>query len=401
MSDDKVIKKYEDKFEHIYIDNLKKKEFSLENTINEIINYYESNKPYKDYTDNDFFNYILYKISRSNKKDYKEYIRIIKKKKLYNYSSNKNTEIGLRYYSKLYLFIYYLKNKIFTFFITKYSIFNNHKVQYLIRHFTSRGIKKVLSREVYIDYIELVITTKCSLKCKNCANFICYYKKPYDVDEKMIKKSVKKLFEAVDYVDVFRVIGGEPFCNNKIKEYLKVLPYDKIGNVKIATNGTIVPNDRELIEILKNKNISLDISDYKKAPKQTERLIKLLNKEKINYEVNAIGEYWYDFGKPINYKRSKKDLNKQFMKCNSRCKSILNGCIYYCPRASHGFDLKVIPRNESEYINLLNNPRKVNRKEIRKLMCRNKYIEACNYCKYGTDECKLVVPGIQINEENR
>ena len=33
-------------------------------------------------------------------------------------------------------------------------------------------IKTIFPNKLYVDYFELVITTRCTLRCKNCANLI-------------------------------------------------------------------------------------------------------------------------------------------------------------------------------------------------------------------------------------
>ena len=48
--------------------------------------------------------------------------------------------------------------------------------------------------------IDVQITEKCSLKCKDCSNLMQYYKKPIDADFEILTKSIDKILNAVDLI---------------------------------------------------------------------------------------------------------------------------------------------------------------------------------------------------------
>ena len=60
--------------------------------------------------------------------------------------------------------------------------------------------------------MDIVITTKCSMKCESCANLMQYYKSASSTDEKILE-SVKKVSDNVDHISEYRIIGGEPLMN--------------------------------------------------------------------------------------------------------------------------------------------------------------------------------------------
>lgn len=359
----------------------------------------EKNK--EDYTNK--FIYVLFELSsKLTKKDFKEYIKLLKKYKIYKYKTKKI--FLMKYCLKMYIIIYMLKEKNLSFFERKfkYVVSRNFKKRILI--FLSRTHSNILERfktllpnKLYVDYLELVITTKCTLRCKHCANLMPMYNKPYDVDKNMILETIKKIEDCVDGVCIFRILGGEPFCNQDLKYYLKAMSKEKFKKIIIVTNGTLVPKDSELINVIKEKNIIIHISNYEKYSYKKEELINLLEKEKINYELDEYSRKWMDFGTLENRNKDKKVLKKQFLNCDNICKSILNGKIYYCPRAAHGEDLGIIKGNNNEYVDLLKNSDVENKKQIKKLMFRKKYIEACNYCNYGTEECEFVPVAEQMS----
>ena len=254
-------------------------------------------------------------------------------------------------------------------------------------------LKKIFCNYLLIDYIELVITTKCTLNCKSCANLMCKYEKTYNVDLKIIKDSIDKLLECCDEIKTFRVLGGEPFCNPQLKEILKYLQSPKVKNIVIVTNGTIIPRDKDLVKILKNKKISIRISDYDNLSSKKDELIEFCKDNSIICDHGNLIRIWHEYG---DVKQYNNDVKKQFFYCNNNCKSILNGKVYYCPRQAHGIDLGLINDNEKEYINLLENSKETNKKLLKAYLFRNSPISACNYCKYATTKSNIIPVAEQV-----
>lgn len=385
--------------------------------LEELINFFDTitlNLDEKDKPDyNNNFLSILFDLAiQLNNKDFTKYIKLLKKYKIYKYTTNNINKFFIKRFLKLYIIFYFLKHKKYSFF-QKYINFIPKSTKLHIGLFFWKlliwkkdsnileRLKTILPSKLYVDYMELVITTKCTLNCKNCANLMPMYNKPYNVDKEMILKTIEKLKSSIDEIYVFRILGGEPLCNPDLKYYLKDLPKEIFREIVIVTNGTLVPNDSELIKIMKEKDVIVNISNYGNYSFKKEELLTMLKNEKIRYKIDDSYRVWFDYGTLDNKNRNKKDLKKQFSNCDLHCKSILNGSIYYCPRLAHGIDLGKIKTNKGEYIDLLNNTDKENKKQIRKLMYRNNYIEACNYCNYATKECKIIPIGEQLPRKNQ
>ena len=62
-------------------------------------------------------------------------------------------------------------------------------------------------RELKVDSIDLMLTEKCSLKCKDCSNLMQFYAKPVDEDFEIVTKSIDKFMNTVDYVREIRLLG--------------------------------------------------------------------------------------------------------------------------------------------------------------------------------------------------
>ena len=65
-----------------------------------------------------------------------------------------------------------------------------NKIKCFIKSVT-KALKIFNTKYGYYEYLEIPITTKCSLRCKFCSNLIPCYKKRFDYDLKILLKSIK------------------------------------------------------------------------------------------------------------------------------------------------------------------------------------------------------------------
>ena len=252
----------------------------------------------------------------------------------------------------------------------------------------------------YYEYLEIPITNRCSLNCRNCSNLIPYYNKRFDYDIDILSKSIKEFLSIINNIVYIRIMGGEPFLSNNIVDIINILiKSDKVQRVEIVTNGTIVPNNKRLKRILRSSKVIVCISDYKVV--NNKKLILFLEKNNINYRVDKM-KYWYNYGNIKRRNKSNKEVRRQFRKCHSVCKSLINGQIHLCPRSSHGTDLGIISDNGNDYLDLLDDSLSMKDKKKKfDMLLKKKYIKACYYCDYATNECNKVGVAEQIEGDIR
>ena len=94
--------------------------------------------------------------------------------------------------------------------------------------------------KTYMRSLDVMITTRCSLKCESCSNLMQYYVNPENSDHKKILDEINIITNHVDDISEFRVIGGEPMMNKAWAD----ITYGIVKNnprrkVFIYTNGTI------------------------------------------------------------------------------------------------------------------------------------------------------------------
>ena len=258
----------------------------------------------------------------------------------------------------------------------------------------------VTPEKIFFRSVDLIITEKCSLKCKDCSNLMQYYTAPvnYEIDE--LSPILDLFLSSVDEINEFRGIGGEPFVNKDIGQILiKIMDSDKVRRVVIYTNGTIIPRPH-LIPILKDKKVLMLITDYGDLSKNTDKLESMMIDNEINY-YRAPAQNWTDCSSITKHNRSTIEQEDIFTRCC--CKNLFtiqDGKFYRCPFSSHIDKLKASESLSNDYVTLSchetsNDEVTRVRSEIHDLLRNRTYLESCDYCDGRFLEDEKIVPGIQ------
>ena len=169
----------------------------------------------------------------------------------------------------------------------------------------------LLEETFFVRSVDLIITEKCTLKCKDCANLMQFFDKPKTKDSTSVLHDISRLTERCDGLNEVRVIGGEPFINKQIYSILEGLTkIDKIKSIVIYTNGMIPPKIEHL-KLLKHEKILFSVTDYGKLGKNTDRTIEFLNTNDISHRAHP-PENWTDSGKIGNYRRTVDQMKELF-----------------------------------------------------------------------------------------
>lgn len=245
-----------------------------------------------------------------------------------------------------------------------------------------------------VNSIDLVLTEKCSLKCKHCSNLMQYYEQPIDNDLELLIKSFDNFINAVDYCYEVRMIGGEPLIYKNINKVIEhVLSKKNIGNIIIYTNGTIVPKG-DKINIFKNPKIYFKISNYGTHSRNVEKLEKTLAENNIHYITERVTT-WQDCAKIDDFQRTDK-LNKEIFGncCVNETLTMLHGKLYLCPYSAHVENLKIIKPKVKEHIELFSAKANDLKAEIRNLYFGKEFLEACKICN-GRDHNVASIPAAE------
>ena len=266
-------------------------------------------------------------------------------------------------------------------------------------------INSVLGK-IDIPQIEFNITTKCSLRCKHCSNFIPQIKPEEHclIQINEFKIQIDNLLKAVNEVKNLLLIGGEPLLVKNLHEYLDyAASQKKIKRVWIVTNGTLLMNDPLLKTAKKYKDkLTVWISNYSKNPELESKLrhgelLKQIKDNNLDYDY--VQDLTWGYTSPLNSQKLREDSTQYFEECGNHCVAVFGGKIYVCPRAGV-FVLKGIYTPEANEVIDLNkegNPKILKRKLINFYSREN--FSACNYCTVVEDKAQdRILPAQQITD---
>lgn len=258
----------------------------------------------------------------------------------------------------------------------------------------------------------IIITYRCNLKCKLCTAYSPYYEKPPHFSYESLALSIDKYFSIVSYVDKFTVSGGEPLMHNELDKITRhLLIYsNQIGNIEFITNGTILPNSNFMKVIDGYKKISFLIDDYGNLlSTKIKDLEEVFSKNDIAYsvrnnnDINAHCNGWIDFGDFTQKWFSQEDIDTIFRKCAipqkmNFCFTIKNGEVHPCGPSYRCMELKVIQKNENEYIDLLDENTTIQEKQEKLLNIQNRTsLTACGFCNGMCEDSPRFPPAEQLD----
>jgi len=259
-----------------------------------------------------------------------------------------------------------------------------------------RRLNQSIRHRLEIRRVEMTITTRCNLHCRDCGNLIPSYPHPVDFDIGLLIQDVDEFLGNVDRVHRFIIMGGETFLYRELYRLVSYLiQQNKISLVHLFTNGSIIPGP-DILQLLRHRKILVTISTIPvEVSPNKPRFIATMEAKHINYRV----EYtlWRDLGgfNPA-VDGSVEALKHRFANCCSKvCHNLSNGEYHLCPRSVHGERLEQFLPDESDRVIFRGrkNPQAF-RKELRELF-HKEYIAACSKCKGSREQ--TLNPGIQMD----
>ncbi|MDR0681976.1 MAG: radical SAM protein [Dysgonamonadaceae bacterium] len=265
-----------------------------------------------------------------------------------------------------------------------------------------------------IKQIALIITHRCTLKCRLCGNYSPYYYPPPHFSAEALSKTVQGIFDIVDIIEKFNINGGEPLLHPQLPEIIDFISsfIDKINIFEITTNGTIIPNDRLLKSLSFSNKVDILVDNYgpklsTKIPEISEAFngANIRHRIRTYYGVDTHCGGWVDLSDLSKKYTIDKDIESIFLKCllNSKlkCMPIIDGKAYVCPTYKRCKDLALISDNPSEYIDILSDAISVSvKKEQIRNFYNRKYFAACEYCSGFCDDSPRFPPAGQLGDND-
>ena len=242
----------------------------------------------------------------------------------------------------------------------------------------------------FLHSVDIVISEKCTLNCKDCANLMQYYEDAQNIDYDMVVRDFENLVSKIEHVFEVRLIGGEPFINKdiyKIIDYFLASP--KITKLVIYTNATI-PLKAKLMKEYVTPKLVFSITDYGDLSRNTNKVTDLLAEMNIAYRALPPNN-WTDSAGIGDQKRTEEGMVDIFETCcGKNLFTIMYGKLYRCPFVANAERLHAIPFDEKNGVSLT-----ASIEDIVEYTTQIKYLPSCNFCNGRSHDAPEIIPAIQ------
>lgn len=247
--------------------------------------------------------------------------------------------------------------------------------------------------KTFIRSIDIIITERCTLRCKDCSNLMQYFKHPKNLDTNSIINSIDTLSNSVDSINELRIIGGEAFINKDWHIIAKhSISKSNIHRTLIYTNATILPNEIHISQIDPTKFLVV-ITDYPSLSKKLSQLHNLLDKHNIAHHTIKATE-WLDCSIISHHNRPPIILQSIYDDCCAKnLLTLSDSKLFRCPYAANANRLSAVPDIPSDYVDISTEP-----ENIKPYTLRNFPLSICQYCHSRPLFGPPIPPAIQIKK---
>lgn len=256
---------------------------------------------------------------------------------------------------------------------------------------------------LHADNINVFVTEKCSLRCRDCAHFAQFFENPITYKKEDIMEWIDCIDDIFDSVGFLCFMGGEPMLHPDIFELVAYAQTKlSIKCVIITTNGTILPKKEDLLNIDKNK-FYLTASDYGDVSTKRKELEIILKEENIDYYNPIKNDTWGDCAYIEFQERDVKTLETIYKECHAlHCITLVDNKIFRCPFLAATYQLKGIPKEYLEFANLSDTAKSVEvlKKDMIYYLYEKPYFIGCQWCVNRTGKGGGSIPaGLQTKDK--
>lgn len=262
-----------------------------------------------------------------------------------------------------------------------------------------------IGENMLITSCNLLLTSHCTLNCYQCCQGISIENAPRHFPLNEVIEDFEKFMRGVILHELV-LLGGEPFIYPQLKELLLAIPHlkcrDKIMNIKIVTNGTVVPSDR-ILELLKSNNVFVEVSNYGDGDAFGKRADFLRKMDKIGVHYLTLPDWsWNDLGDFKTYRNhSKEELVQKMAVCAQTidCGTIRDGKFWICPTMGAYQENGIIPYNENECLDIGAISDEDWPLQLDEYYYGTHSMESCQYCNGIYPNGPTVVCGLQVKRK--
>lgn len=289
-------------------------------------------------------------------------------------------------------------SSVFLFLNIDFTGYSDYSVEYQKRNIDQYFYALASAGDGYIQQLQIPVTLRCTLRCKECNSYIPYHKeRPQDFLYEDLVEAADKLIESSKHVGCVLLYGGEPLLHKRLGDLIDhFAEFDKVEKIYIVTNGTLSPS-LELCEKMTNEKVTLRVSDYGELSKEKDNIIRLVKEYGIKLEVTDF-LFWNKNPTVSDLRESDEELRVKVRNCCGIAKAltIIDGKVFFCGFSAFFHHFKALPDFGDNYIDLLQfngSPLELRNKikEYQKMPDDGLPKKACRYCKFNNFDDNLPV----------
>ena len=250
---------------------------------------------------------------------------------------------------------------------------------------------------LFLRNVDLEITERCSMRCRDCSNLMQYYEHPKNFAPADLIHWMTVFSSYFDEIFEVRLIGGEPFMHTQVQEILsELIKLENIRQITFYTNATIVPKD-SLLDVMTSPKVGACITDYGDLSRNIHKMIQAFDERHIIYDVHEAG-MWAKCSDIRKRNRASEDIEQTFINCCAKnLYTILDGKFFRCPFMANAMNLQAMPYIEDDYIDIcsLGDDREKARLILKDFLKRS-YWASCDYCSGRLFDGEEIPAAIQI-----
>ncbi len=252
--------------------------------------------------------------------------------------------------------------------------------------------------EINIPFLEFNVTTRCTLKCKDCCALIPPFNKHGHFDLKFadFKEQLDKILSVANIRNLV-FLGGEPLMNPELPQMLDyAAKKSNISIIRITTNGTIMPS-KKLLEIFENNpaRAYFYLSNYSANPEisslvKYDELKQLFHEKNIKFQM--LDNWNWLCEKGMSDKKFSEEVSlKKVKECyRTKCTQVFDGKIDICSKAHGANVLGLIKTND--FIDIMES------KDLKSDLInfyQKECPQACEYCIISDETVEPALQGEQ------